>query len=506
MDKIKSKKIRNTLYFLMPIIVPLLFVNFSVDSDTYWIIKTGEYICNNGIPTKDFLTMHSNMDLVVQQWLSDIIFYKLYSALGVIGLSLIVIVMYIAFSLLLYKFCTMMTNRRLVTTLVTLIANAYMIALCMVPRPQIFTYCIILIELIMLESYVRSGNFKYLIVLPFLSVLTVNLHASMWTMLFIMMLPYFANALPIKIKGKSISCAKILPLIITAVAMGVCGLITPYGYKGLTFIFTASVGNKVNDFIIELQPLKLSMSFNGFGTFCIVLAVAAVYVFHKKGKTNLRFALLTLGTGAMAMMYMKLIPYFIIAAYPTMLYYLDNADFKKLALSKKNEKSESKKSSKIFLCVLVGLLIAIYGYAIVDNTAKFVDYVQTNGANEETEELDTAVEVIENDSKKSGTDIVLFNGFNSGGYLEFKGYKTYIDARADSFVVEANHDFDYMTEYYNILRGKSYYKDFLNKYKFTYLIIEKGVEVPLYISVNHDSDYEKISDGTDYVVFKHVNN
>ena len=66
----------------------------------------------------------------------------------------------------------MMTNRRLVTTLVTLIANAYMIALCMVPRPQIFTYCIILIELIMLESYVRSGNFKYLIVLPFLSVLT----------------------------------------------------------------------------------------------------------------------------------------------------------------------------------------------------------------------------------------------------------------------------------------------------------------------------------------------
>ena len=122
MDKIKSKKIRNTLYFLMPIIVPLLFVNFSVDSDTYWIIKTGEYICNNGIPTKDFLTMHSNMDLVVQQWLSDIIFYKLYSALGVIGLSLIVIVMYIAFSLLLYKFCTMMTNRRLVTTLVTLIA------------------------------------------------------------------------------------------------------------------------------------------------------------------------------------------------------------------------------------------------------------------------------------------------------------------------------------------------------------------------------------------------
>ena len=30
MDKIKSKKIRNTLYFLMPIIVPLLFVNFKI--------------------------------------------------------------------------------------------------------------------------------------------------------------------------------------------------------------------------------------------------------------------------------------------------------------------------------------------------------------------------------------------------------------------------------------------------------------------------------------------
>lgn len=508
MDKLKSKKLKHTVYFLMPIIVPLLFVKFSVDSDTYWIIKTGEYICNHGIPTKDFLTMHSNMDLVVQQWLSDIIFYKLYSALGVLGLSIIVIVMYIAFSLLMYKLCSMMTKRKLVIALVTLISNAYMIALCMVSRPQIFTYCIILVELIMLESYVRSGKFKYLFVLPVLSVLTVNLHASMWTMLFIMMLPYFANALPIKIKGKNISCAKLLPLIITAVVMGVCGLITPYGYKGLTFIFTASVGDKVNDFIMELQPIKLSMSFNDIGMFCLVLAVVAAYVLHKKGKTTLRYILLTLGTGAMAMMYMKLIPYFIIAAYPTMLYYLDNADYKKILPQQKqnNNSKNSNKASKIIICVLTGILIAIYGYAIVDNAYDFVEYVQTDGANDETKELDCAVSAIEKDSKKYGTDIVLFNGFNSGGYLEFKGYKTYIDARADSFVVEANHDFDYMTEYYNVVRGYSYYKQFLNKYNFTYLIIDKGVGLPLYISVSHDGDYEKINDSESYVVYKLKNN
>lgn len=115
-------------------------------------------------------------------------------------------------------------------------AHVCVYVIIFVTRPQVFTYCIILIELICLEKYIKDGKIKHLIALPILSVAVVNLHASMWTMLFIFLLPYLANALPIKIKGKSVSCCKILPLIITALIMIPCGMITPYGIKGLSFI------------------------------------------------------------------------------------------------------------------------------------------------------------------------------------------------------------------------------------------------------------------------------
>ena len=80
MDKRLPKEITENKWIrlvlrLIPFVpfLSVLWVKTSLDNDTYWIIKTGEYICKNGIPTKDFLTIHSNMDLVVQQWLSDII-------------------------------------------------------------------------------------------------------------------------------------------------------------------------------------------------------------------------------------------------------------------------------------------------------------------------------------------------------------------------------------------------------------------------------------------------
>ena len=83
----------------------VLWVRTNIDSDTYWILKTGEYICNNGIPKKDFLTIHSDMDLVVQQWLSDVIYYKAYSAMGVMGVLLVVMAAILIFAALMYNLC-----------------------------------------------------------------------------------------------------------------------------------------------------------------------------------------------------------------------------------------------------------------------------------------------------------------------------------------------------------------------------------------------------------------
>lgn len=509
----KILKIINKVVMFLPFL-SLFMMNWRTDSDTYWIIKTGEYICKNGIPTKDFLTFHTNMDLVVQQWLSDIIFYKLYSLMGFLGPILLVLVMYTVFLLLFRKLCLEISNKPIVASVATFIAGTAMPAF-MVTRPQIFTYSIILIELICLEKFIKDGKYKHLCVLPILSVLVVNLHASMWTMLFIVLLPFLANALPIKIKGKSIACCKIMPLVITAVIMAIFGLITPYGVKGLTFIFTTSVGDKVNNLIGELNPLTFSFDISAISDWMELFAILCIYLFYKKGKTNIRYVLLTAGTAIMMLMYIKLTPYFIICAIPSTLKYIDNIDFRGIFenLMKKDQeanKNKNKKESKglikatvALIFVFIVLIVGTLGSGMYNEASNYVKY---NGTNKSMQLLDTAIDAMQNDIDENNvTDLRLFNGFNVGGYLEFKGYTTYIDARADSFIEEANHDFDYLTEYFKVVDGKKNYKKVFNKYNFNYALIEKKSEKPLYVNLKNDNNYELIFKNKEYAVFKKIN-
>lgn len=515
-DKQLSKKILKILGKFISVLpfLSLFMMKWKTDPDTYWIIKTGEYICKNGIPTKDFLTFHTNMDLVVQQWLSDIIFYKLYSLMGFLGPMLLVLVMYTVFLLLFRKLCFEISNNPIVASVATFIAGIAMPAF-MVTRPQIFTYSIILIEIICLEKFIKDGKYKHLCVLPILSVLVVNLHASMWTMLFIVLLPFLANALPIKIKGKSIACCKIMPLIITAVIMAVFGLITPYGVKGLTFIFTTSIGDKVNGIISELKPLTFSLKLSSLTNWFELFIILSIYLFYKKGKTNIRYVLLTIGTTFMMLMYLKLRPYFIICAIPSTLKYINNIDFKKAfeKIVKKDQearKNQSKKELKglikatvalifVFITIIVGTL----GSGMYNEASNYAKY---NGTDKSTQRLDTAIDAMQNDiDENKVTDLRLYNGFNTGGYLEFKGYTTYIDARADSFIEEANHDFDYLTEYFDMSYGKKNYKKVFNKYNFNYALIEKKSEKPLYVNLKNDNNYELIFKNKEYAVFKKIN-
>lgn len=484
----------------------VLWVRTNIDSDTYWILKTGEYICNNGIPKKDFLTIHSDMDLVVQQWLSDVIYYKAYSAMGVMGVLLVVMAAILIFAALMYNLCNLITGNKVRSALASILVCASMSA-SFVTRPQVFTYCIILAELICLEKYIKDGKIKHLLILPALSALLVNLHASMWTMLFIMLLPYLANALPIKIKGKSIACCKIMPLIVTAVAMIICGLITPYGIKGLTFLFTTSIGNKVNSSIMELTPVVLSKSSGDIVLFLVPVLITACYILHKGGKTTPRYVLLSIGTGAMMFMYRKLGAYFMIASVPSVLYYLNDIDIISYLekLSKKEAPKSKKKSNIPLLVTLICILcIGILAYTFIGFGTNVSEFVKNNAANETADEIITAMEQDMADSSITKDDLVIYNGFNIGGYLEFKGYKTYIDARADSFVEEANNDFDYLTEYHNLKSGNVYYKDVFDKYDFDYAIIGTTYEKPLYVQLEHDSDYELICENDELALFKTV--
>ncbi|MDP4182040.1 MAG: hypothetical protein Q8942_13235, partial [Bacillota bacterium] len=98
--------------------------------------------------------------------------------------------------------------------------------------------------------------------------------------------------------------------------------------------------------------------------------------------------------------------------------------------------------------------------------------------------------------------IRLFNDFNSGAYLEFEGVRTFIDPRAEVFFKSVNGKEDIMKDYLDLLSGKFYYKDFIQKYGFTHLLVPKDSLMETYLL--HDIDFKELYKDERYILFKPV--
>ena len=66
----------------------------------------------------------------------------------------------------------------------------------------------------------------------------------------------------------------------------------------------------------------------------------------------------------------------------------------------------------------------------------------------------------------------VYASFNNGGYVEFRGYKAYIDPRAEVFLKINNKKEDIHSEYYDFQFGKIDVATFLNKYNFDFLLVD----------------------------------
>ena len=119
--QINSKKQPKWIKYLilaLPVIISC-FQTRSLDNDFYFLYSTGEYIVKNGFPFNDILSMHSSMKLVVQQWLSSVIFYYVYGFLGEFGIIALLYLCNIGVCLLTYRFVSLITGNGLLAASVS---------------------------------------------------------------------------------------------------------------------------------------------------------------------------------------------------------------------------------------------------------------------------------------------------------------------------------------------------------------------------------------------------
>ena len=248
-------KLKFFIAFIIPLIL-VLSINHALDSDTWYILAEGKEIATNGIYYEDPLSMHDGLEIVVQNYGFAVIFYWIYSVFGAAGIYICMLILNVIVCYLLYKICMLLSNKNVnLSLLIMLITDLVLIPWFIVTRAQVLSYVFFLSLIYILELYIKTKNKKILWWLPLLSLLQVNLHASLWPMLIVVMVVYCIDG--IKAPKLHLQGYSIKPLIIMTILMILVGFINPYGVKMLLLMFSSYGNQTFMRLIPELNPFEL---------------------------------------------------------------------------------------------------------------------------------------------------------------------------------------------------------------------------------------------------------
>ena len=107
-------------------------------------------------------------------------------------------------------------------------------------------------------------------------------------------------------------------------------------------------------------------------------------------------------------------------------------------------------------------------------------------------------------TEENKDNVKLYTNYYDGSYAEYRGYNCYIDPRGEIFLKIKNGE-DIFKEYNDLEDNKIDYQEFLNKYNFDYLLLDK--EDNLYLEINRYGSpyYHEIKSNEKYSLYEKFN-
>lgn len=491
--------------WLVVIILAIINIVYDIpDNDAYFLAATGRYIAQNNfkIPTINPFVIHSNFKIIIQQWIPCILNWLLLDYTGFTGVAIYMVINALCIIGLLcvyIKNSPSNNNRKICVSSV--------LSICMIccafmnTRPTHLTLLVVTCWLMILDRYKKKHNKKdkLLWLLPVLSILCINIHAAMWPILFVLGGTYI---LPSN-KEDLIQCIKYirnfvkdrLVLIKWFIISIIVGVINPNGIKGVTYLISSLSQVSTNKYVGEMKSPNLS-SFYGIVVVASII-ILIIYIVQYKKLVDYQLLIMAIGTIFMSMNIMRNIAY-ITFSIPVMLNIIVRDNYYIIDKCKKHERLNMI-SFTASLMLLFSLVLNI-----ADIKLELEDDHNTPLS---------AIEYLDN-SNIDEDKIILYNDYNNGGYIEFRGYKVYIDQRAESFDKHINEKYDVFTEYTSIIDGKGYNttwseddkiqltnEEFINKYKFNFMLTEDDSPINYYL-LDNDNNWDLVVDGDDYNLFE----
>jgi hypothetical protein len=469
--------IRRLFFILLFLGLFLMTLRPVVDPDFWWHLRTGQLIAQtHAIPHSDpFSFTNTGKPWVAHEWLSEILMYRLY-LLGSFGLLIFTFSVVITTAFLLTYLRCPLKSRPYVAGFVLLL-GAIATAPTWGVRPQMISLFLFSLLLYLLDRYTLKADLKFIIPIPALTLIWVNLHASYFLGLVVVAI-YIVGGLIDSLRAgnhknqtpESSSLKSILALCSVLGISILLTLVNPNGIHIILYPFQTLTSHAMQEFIqewsspdfhlLEWQPLAW-----------FILALIGAGMLGRKS-ISLTKVLLVLGFGYAALHSMRHVPLFIVIAIPILADQIGVSDI---------IHSESNTTGQLRTW-LAPILLSI---SILAVGLRFAQVVQSQAKSEANYFPKDAIGWIQNNHPPGN----LFNSYGCGGYIIWRlypRYLVYIDGRADVY------GDNFIYSFLNISRGFPGWDQALSDQAVNLVLVEStsGLATVLRDSSGWEIEYE----------------
>ena len=546
-----KKKINIKVNFVVVAIVLIAIFCIAVtpvtfQNDTYYTIKIGELIKNNGIDMMDHFSWHENLSYTYPHWLYDFCTYLIYSIGGFKGVYIITCVLSAILGISIFLVNSKLTKSKSISFIITM-GVIYALKPYIAARAQLVTFILFIWELFFIEKFIENRKIGYGIGLILISTLIANLHVATWPFFFVLFLPYIVEYLiaivsdiiiykkckmlvikhkmkkaqkkndierlkelqiklqeqedkNLKIKDKRENKNNSYKLVIKRrenvkfliIIMIICaftGLLTPLGDTPYTYLYKTMKGNTTQN-ISEHLPLTL---INNTNAMCVLVIFLAILIFTK---TKIRLSDLFMLSGLCYLMFSTRRQFSIFVLICSVILTKFIVDLIN-TYTKKGIKEFEEAFRNVLVVISLTVLIGLMSYDAVKPKLddKFVD-----SKSYPVEACDYILENIDLSKAR------FYNEYNYGSYMLFRGIPVFIDSRADLYAPEfsGNKDEDIFTDFINTSSVSKFYEDTFKKYNITHIITGKNSKTNMLITKTHDKNYKEIYSDDNFVIYERL--
>ena len=486
----KNKK----MYFLFSILIiffSISIINKVLPNDVFSAIRIGDYIIHNGVDFVEHFNITEGLYYHNARWLFNVFVAIINNYFSFKGLYICVMVTSAIIGLAIFNILVKNKHNMIISFVLSLFTMYFMYSF-MTIRAQIFSYLLFLLEVYFIERLIKKNKIRYIVYLSIISILVANIHTTVWPMCIIYFLPYFAEFFLSKIKFINKSKRlyhddiNILKLFISFIVVIASGFITPLGLTPFTYMFKTMAGIS-SVFIQELQPINI---FNSYVMFSYTTVIIILLVWFKK-KVKISDLFMIIGLYIMAITAGRNIPLLLMG---TVLPISRLIKELLIDIDDKIEIITEKINQNNYLLCLIVLIVSVFSISNYSNV-RFYNYISNSDF-----PIKATDYLIKNEDINN---MRLFNNFNYGSYLEYRGINVFLDSRSEVYCEEFN-DTTILKDWYNVSRGIVNYKTVFNKYNITHALVNKNDTVSEYI--RFDDDYERVYSDKYFEIYKKKEN